>query len=28
VWASEAYIVKSSDLDELKIMIKNLLSKQ
>lgn len=28
VWASEAYIVKSSDLDELKIMIKKLLSKQ
>ena len=27
VWASEAYIVKSSDLDELKAMIKNLLSK-
>jgi DNA-binding response OmpR family regulator len=27
VWASEAYIVKSSDLDELKIMIKKLLSK-
>jgi DNA-binding response OmpR family regulator len=27
VWASEAYIVKSSDLDELKVMIKNLLSK-
>jgi DNA-binding response OmpR family regulator len=24
VWASEAYIVKSSDLDELKSMIKNL----
>jgi DNA-binding response OmpR family regulator len=28
VWASEAYIVKSSDLDELKIMIKKLLSKE
>ncbi|MFA4917888.1 MAG: response regulator [Thermodesulfovibrionales bacterium] len=28
VWASEAYIVKSSDLDELKIMIKKLLGKQ
>jgi DNA-binding response OmpR family regulator len=28
VWASEAYIVKSSDLDELKIMIKKLLIKQ
>jgi DNA-binding response OmpR family regulator len=28
VWASEAYIVKSSDLDELKSMIKNLLGKQ
>jgi DNA-binding response OmpR family regulator len=28
VWASEAYIVKSSDLDELKIMIKKLLTKQ
>jgi DNA-binding response OmpR family regulator len=28
VWASEAYIVKSSDLDELKIMIKKLLVKQ
>jgi DNA-binding response OmpR family regulator len=27
VWASEAYIVKSSDLDELKTMIKNLLNK-
>jgi DNA-binding response OmpR family regulator len=27
VWASEAYIVKSSDLDELKNMIKNLLNK-
>jgi DNA-binding response OmpR family regulator len=27
VWASEAYIVKSSDLDELKTMIKNLLKK-
>jgi DNA-binding response OmpR family regulator len=27
VWASEAYIVKSSDLDELKSMIKNLLNK-
>ncbi len=27
VWASEAYIVKSSDLDELKSMIKKLLSK-
>jgi DNA-binding response OmpR family regulator len=27
VWASEAYIVKSSDLDELKSMIKNLLKK-
>ena len=28
VWASEAYIVKSSDLDELKVMIKKLLNKQ
>jgi DNA-binding response OmpR family regulator len=28
VWASEAYIVKSSDLDELKSTIKKLLSKQ
>jgi DNA-binding response OmpR family regulator len=28
VWASEAYIVKSSDLDELKVMIKKLLSKE
>lgn len=28
VWASEAYIVKSSDLEELKAMIKKLLSKQ
>ena len=28
VWASEAYIVKSSDLEELKIMIKKLLTKQ
>jgi len=28
VWASEAYIVKSSDLDELKSMIKRLLGKQ
>jgi DNA-binding response OmpR family regulator len=28
VWASEAYIVKSSDLDELKSMIKKLLEKQ
>lgn len=28
VWASEAYIVKSSDLGELKSMIKNLLSKK
>ena len=28
VWASEAYIVKSSDLDELKIMIKKLMNKQ
>lgn len=28
VWASEAYIVKSSDLDELKIMIKKLVTKQ
>jgi DNA-binding response OmpR family regulator len=27
VWASEAYIVKSSDLGELKTMIKNLLKK-
>ncbi len=27
VWASEAYIVKSSDLEELKIMIKKLLNK-
>ncbi len=27
VWASEAYIVKSSDLDELKKTIKNLISK-
>ncbi|MFZ5908026.1 MAG: response regulator [Nitrospirota bacterium] len=27
VWASEAYIVKSSDLEELKAMIKNLLHK-
>ena len=27
VWASEAYIVKSSDLDELKGMIKKLLDK-
>jgi len=27
VWASEAYIVKSSDLDELKSMIKNLVKK-
>jgi DNA-binding response OmpR family regulator len=27
VWASEAYIVKSSDLDELKSMIKKLLEK-
>ena len=28
VWASEAYIVKSSDLDELKKTIKTLLAKQ
>jgi len=28
VWASEAYIVKSADLDELKSMIKRLLSKE
>jgi DNA-binding response OmpR family regulator len=28
VWASEAYIVKSSDLKELKSMIKNLLEKK
>ena len=28
VWASEAYIVKSSDLDELKSTIKKLLAKQ
>jgi DNA-binding response OmpR family regulator len=28
VWASEAYIVKSSDLDELKATIKKLLGKQ
>ncbi len=28
VWASEAYIVKSSDLDELKSMIRKLLSKE
>jgi DNA-binding response OmpR family regulator len=28
VWASEAYIVKSADLDELKSMIKKLLSKE
>lgn len=28
VWASEAYIVKSSDLEELKSMVKNLLEKQ
>ncbi|MEW6584743.1 MAG: response regulator [Nitrospirota bacterium] len=28
VWASEAYIVKSSDLDELKSMMKKLLTKQ
>ncbi len=27
VWASEAYIVKSSDLDELKATIKNLMNK-
>lgn len=27
VWASEAYLVKSSDLDELKSTIKNLLNK-
>jgi len=27
VWASEAYIVKSSDLEELKSMVKNLLAK-
>jgi DNA-binding response OmpR family regulator len=27
VWASEAYIVKSSDLDELKSMIKKLIEK-
>jgi DNA-binding response OmpR family regulator len=27
VWASEAYIVKSSDMEELKAMIKNLLNK-
>ncbi len=27
VWASEAYIVKSSDLEELKLMIKKLLTK-
>jgi DNA-binding response OmpR family regulator len=27
VWASEAYIVKSSDLEELKAMIKKLLAK-
>jgi DNA-binding response OmpR family regulator len=27
VWASEAYIVKSSDLDELKSMIKKLVNK-
>lgn len=27
VWATEAYIVKSSDLDELKSMIKKLLNK-
>jgi hypothetical protein len=28
VWASEAYIVKSSDLAELKSMIKTLLAKE
>src|SRR3989338_5831465 len=28
VWASEAYVVKSSDLDELKNTIKKLLSKE
>jgi len=28
VWASEAYIVKSSDLDELKSVIKKLLTKE
>ncbi|MEW6002675.1 MAG: response regulator [Nitrospirota bacterium] len=28
VWASEAYIVKSSDLDELKSMIKKLLTSE
>jgi len=28
VWASEAYIVKSADLDELKSMVKRLLSKE
>jgi len=28
VWASEAYIVKSSDLEELKSMVKNLIEKQ
>jgi len=27
VWASEAYIVKSSDLDELKATIKKIMSK-
>jgi DNA-binding response OmpR family regulator len=27
VWASEAYIVKSSDLEELKSMIKKLLNR-
>jgi DNA-binding response OmpR family regulator len=28
VWASEAYLVKSADLDELKVKVKELLSKQ
>ncbi len=28
VWASEAYIVKSSDLDELKATIKKMLTKE
>ena len=28
VWASEAYIVKSSDLEELKSMVKTLIEKQ
>jgi hypothetical protein len=28
VWASEAYLVKSADLDELKSKVKELLGKQ